>query len=197
MDIGRSLLGFAALVSLSACIGGGSSPPHYLFALDVAQPRPADDGQTLAVGQIITVALPTLPRVIATSRIAVVNGPQGVAYLPDAAWVDKPAPLFQHILLETITARGNQVALPARQAAGVNGLRLGGELTMLGLDHDAGEAVVTFDAVLGGLASGEIRSRRFQHRVATSLRDPRKAADAIAQAANAVAAEVAVWVAQN
>jgi cholesterol transport system auxiliary component len=197
MGIRRSLLGLAALASLSACIGGGSKPPAYLFALDAAQPRPADAGQRLPQGQIIAVGLPIQPRLIATSRIAVMNAPQGVAYLPDAAWVDLPAPLFQQLLAETITARGARVALPVRQLAGMDGPRLGGELTMFGLDHATNEAVVTFDATLSDSAGGDIRTRRFQHRVGTSLRDPRKAANAIEQAANGVAADIADWVAQN
>lgn len=204
MRLSQALLSLAALTSLSACIGLGSNvkPPQYLFNLSASQHRPADAGQSVAAGKLLSVTLPTQPRLLATSRIPVINAPNGVAYLANAAWVDTPAPLFQRLIAETITAQNSAapliiVALPARQAGSTDGPRLGGELTMFGLDHATNEAVVIFDATLTGPTDVSVRSRRFEHRTQANLSNPQLAAKAIEASANAVAAEVATWVAEN
>ncbi len=204
MRFSHALLSLAALTSLSACIGlgGKSKAPQYLFNLTASQHRPADAGQSVAAGKLLSVTLPTQPRLLATSRIPVINAPNGVAYLADAAWVDTPAPLFQRLLAETITAQHSTgdhiiVALPARQAGSTDGPRLGGELTMFGLDHASNEAVVIYDATLTGPTDVSVRSRRFEHRTPADLSQPRLATKAIEASANAVAAEVATWVAEN
>lgn len=197
MSIRHALMGFTALISLSGCIGGGGKPPAYLFNLTPSQPRTADSGQAVAGLDIVAVNVPLVPRMLATSRIPVINGLMGVAYLKDAAWIDLPAPLFQRLLADTITASGGRVALLSRQASGIAGPRLGGELSMFGLDAATGETVIIYDAVLTGHADGKVRTRRFLYRAPASLSDPRQAARALETGANQVAAEVASWIAQN
>ena len=62
-----------------------------------------------------------------------------------------------------------------------------------GLDADASEAVVIYDAILARGADA-VESRRFEARVPVAAIDAASAPDALNRAANQVAVDVAAWV---
>jgi len=125
----KSLSMVASLGLLSACVSfGGGTPPAFLLSLAPAT--------TLAAGAVrrgpksgsVVVRLPTTPQNINTLRVPVQTNNTGIAYLKDAVWVEKPAQLFQDLLIEIIAAKNNRLVLTSAQASGEADIYLAGEL---------------------------------------------------------------------
>ena len=193
MKTTRLFAALAAAAALSGCISFGSKPPPYLLRLtpEAAQPTAARAAPT---EQAITVVVPTVGQELRTQRVPVRTvGGTHVAYLEDAQWVDLPAPLFARLLSETIGARTGRVVLDPKQFTFDPGQRLTGTLQSFGIDADAMQAVVVYDAAVARGAEA-VETRRFEARVPIAAIDAASAADALNRAANQVAAEVAAWV---
>ena len=187
----RFLLAFPALLALSGCFGG--SAPSQLLTLTPSEMRPASAPRSAGQGEAITVAVPSLPQALRTTRIPVYVSETVVQYLKDADWVENPGPLFGRLLGETIAARTGRVVLDPSQYSHDPGTRLSGQLLRFGLDPAAMQVVVTYDAAMARGTSGGVVTNRFEARVHVAAATPEAVAPALNQAANQVADEVAAW----
>lgn len=187
----RTIIAAAAALVLSACFGGGA--PDELLTLRADQTRPVGDARSAGPGEAITVAEPTVPVALQTTRVPVYVAPQTIQYLKNAFWSDDPSELFRAVVSETVSARTGRVVLDPGQFTHEPGTRLTGQLLMFGLDADRMEAVALFDAVLErGRAA--VTTQRFEARVPVAAAQPALVAPALNQAANQVAVQVAAWV---
>ena len=177
---------------LAGCISFGKDPPPVLLNL-TAESRVAPG--TLQSGPASTALLveePEVPQKLATNRVPVDSGPTSVAYLKGAHWVDKPAPLMQQLLAETLSARSGRLVLTDYEAAGKAREHLVGTLVEFGLDARNMEAVATYDATL--LTRGEpVGKRRFEARVPVAKAESELVGRALNEAANRIAADVVTW----
>src|SRR3546814_5571927 len=108
-------------------------------------------------------------------------------------WVDRPGCLFQRLLSETIAANTVRVVLNPDQFSGEPSTRLQGELIDFGIDARSSQAVVTYDAILLGENGATMTKRRFSATRPVSPIEPARVGRALNDAANDVAAQVAVW----
>jgi cholesterol transport system auxiliary component len=187
----RATIAAAAALALGACFGGGA--PSELLTLKAEQTRPVGNARSAGPGEAITVAEPTVPVALQTTRVPVYVAPQTIQYLRKAFWSDDPSELFRAVIAETISARTGRVVLDPGQFSHEPGTRLTGQLLMFGLDADRMEAVVLYDAVLER-SRNSIVTNRFEARVPVAAADAASVAPALNRAANQVAEEVAAWV---
>ena len=120
----RLLLPLTAALALSGCLSFGKDPPDTLMTLTSAASRPAAASRTGPASQAVTVALPTVPQELATTRVPVRTGDTALAYLKDAQWVEMPSALFSRLLSETIAATTGRVVLDPRQFSFDPGVKL-------------------------------------------------------------------------
>lgn len=190
----KPLLALPALLPLAACLGGGSAPDQ-LYTLTSAEARPAGAPRTAGQGEAITVTVPTLPQALRTTRIPVYVNDTTIQYLTEAVWVENPGALFARVLGETISARTGRVVLDPSQYSNDPGSRINGTLVKFGLDPNAMQVVIVYDAVLARSgASGGIVTNRFEARLPVAEATPAAVAPALNQATNQLAAEVAAWI---
>lgn len=182
------------LLPLAGCISFGSKPPAALLTLTPAVQLPVGESQRSNVAATITVAVPSLPQELSSSRVPVHSGGTAIAYVKDAQWVERPSQLFQRLLGDTLTAQTGRLVLSSRQSMLDPGAYLMGDLRRFGVDADTGQAVVTFDAALIRGPETVVEKRRFEARVAVSPIEAAPVGAALNQAANQVAAQVAEWV---
>ena len=183
----------SALLVLSACFGGGA--PSELLTLTAAELRPVAQPRTAGRGEAITVVVPTVPQALRTTRIPVYVSDTTVQYLKDAAWVENPGALFGRLVGEIISARTGRVVLDPSQYSLDPGTRLTGQLQRFGLDPNAMQAVVVYDAAIARGNTGGVVTNRFEARVPVAAATKEAVAPALNQAANQVADQVAAWVA--
>jgi len=181
-----------AVLMLGGCFGGAAVPDQ-LLTLTATEARPAASPQRAAPGEAITVAEPSVPQALRTTRVPVYVSETAIQYLEDAQWVENPSALFGRLVGEIISARTGRVVLDASQFTHDPGTQLTGQLQMFGLDPNGMEAVVVYDATVSRGAAG-IASNRFEARVAVPEATPAALAPALNQAANQVAEQVAAWV---
>ena len=74
------------------------------------------------------------------------------------------------------------------------GTRLTGQLLRFGLDPNAMQVVVVYDAAIARGADGGVATNRFEARVPVAEATPAAVAPALNQAANQVAEQVAAWI---
>ena len=189
-----TLAAMAALLLLGGCLGGAEIPDQ-LLTLTSEQSRPAATPQSAAPGQTITVVEPSVPQALRTTRVPVYVSETAIQYLQDAMWIENPGALFGRLVGETISARTGRVVLDPSQFTHDPGIQLTGQLQMLGLDPNAMEAVIVYDATIARGEAG-VSTNRFEARVAVAEATPEAVAPALNQAANQVAEQVAAWVVQ-
>jgi len=183
---------FASL-ALSACFGGGA--PDALLTLTPAETRPAAQPRSAGQGEAITVVAPTVPQALRTTRVPVYVSETVVQYLKDAVWVENPGPLFGRLLGETISARTGRVVLDPAQYSHDPGTRITGTLVKFGLDPNAMEVVIVYDAAMArGGPTGGVVTNRFEAHLPVAAATPAAVAPALNQAANQLAVQVAAWV---
>ncbi|WP_235536951.1 ABC-type transport auxiliary lipoprotein family protein [Sphingomonas sp. Root241] len=180
--------------SLSGCISFGGKPPKSLLTLTPAAALPVGESQRSNVAATITIAVPSLPQELASSRIPVHSGGTAIAFVKDAQWVERPSQLFQRLLGDTITAKTGRLVLSSRQSMLDPGAYLMGELRRFGVEEETKEAVVTYDAALIRGPESVVEKRRFEARVQVTEIEAASAGAALNDAANQVAAQVAEWV---
>jgi cholesterol transport system auxiliary component len=184
----------AAAIPLSACVSFGAKPPPSLLTLTAASALSANPGRAVNAAQAIAVAVPTVPQVIATTRVPVSVNNTAIAYVENAVWVEAPARLFQRLLSETITAKTGKTVLDPKQTALVPAMQLSGQLLRFGVDEASSDAVIVYDAVLTRDAGKTVMTRRFEARSKATTISAKPVGEALNVAANSIAAEIATWV---
>ncbi|WP_336297166.1 ABC-type transport auxiliary lipoprotein family protein [Sphingomonas sp. 7/4-4] len=155
---------------------------------------PVGESQRSNVAATITIAVPSLPQELASSRVPVHSGGTAIAFVKDAQWVERPSQLFQRLLGDTITATSGRLVLSSRQSMLDPGAYLMGDLRRFGVEEETKEAVVTYDAALIRGPETIVEKRRFEARVPVTEIEAAPVGAALNQAANQVAAQVAEWV---
>jgi cholesterol transport system auxiliary component len=183
----------AASIVLSACVSFGTKAPPSLLVLTATAGVQGGAVQSGAPSDALIVLLPEVPRKIDTNRVPISIDDSNVAYLKDAVWADKPARMMQLLLMETFSAKTGRLVLNEVDAGGKAQQFLSGTLMEFGIDSQAMEAVVVYDAVK--LVRGQvIEKKRFEAREAVSAIEPGPAGTALNKAANSLAAEMALWI---
>lgn len=194
-SIGRTLLVLALAAATAGCVSfGGKAPPRLLtIASDVR--AHAGVASTTPSASAIFVDVPSVPKALATPRVAVRESSTAFAYVKDAIWVDLPARQFQSVLAETIRVRSNRLVLDPDQYLASSGHILKGDLTEFGVDASTNRAVVTYDASIRSPNGETVTHQRFTASVPIGKIDANSVAPAINQASNQVAIAVADWIA--
>lgn len=188
------LLVAIAAVTLSGCIGLGSKPPPFLLTLDPAAAPQSGTARTAAEAATLTILIPTAPQKLRTTRIPVQQDDTSVTYVKDAQWVEAPQRLFQRLVSETVAARTSRVVLDEGQYLTAPGEQLAGQLMEFGVDARSNEAVVAYQAMLVSAGGKTVTQRRFEVREAIGGKvEAKPVGEALARAANKVAADVAGW----
>ena len=178
---------------LAGCLSLGGETPDQLLTLTPARTAPAGAGSTGQSDAALAVLEPSAAQRLNVTRVPVQMSDSSLAYLQDAVWVERPARLFQNLLVETIRAKGSRLVVREGDL-GYNAVtNLSGELLDMGYDVATGSVVVRYDGVLQ-LPDGRVQTRRFESRVPGIPADAVSVAPALNQAANQVADEVAEWV---
>jgi cholesterol transport system auxiliary component len=179
--------------ALGGCINlglGTSKSPPAMMTLR-ADSTPAD-GSTLSgkADAALSVREPETEAKLAVLRVPVAIDASRVAYLKQALWVERPSRLFQHLLAETLRARGKQLVVEGDN--GMHGPILAGRLLDFGYDAASASALVRYDASYQ-LPDGTTRTRRFEARVDHVAPSAGEVGPALNQAANQIAKAVADW----
>lgn len=189
----RTSLLILPLVLLGGCLGlGGGKQPATLIALSANAAPAAGTGFAGKQEDALVVLEPEVDRKLAVLRVPVrVNG-SSIAYLADAAWVERPARQFRGLLAETLRASGKRLVLEDDGTGGQAAQRLGGRLVDMGYDVAEQAVVVRFEAIRS-TRGGAVETRRFESVIPSVSAKPETIAPALNRAANAVAADVAAW----
>jgi cholesterol transport system auxiliary component len=190
----KPFLAAAIALPLAACVSFGEAPPARLLTLTADQAVRADQPRTASSGQVITILVPTVPQALATTRVAVNDGPNAIAYVKDAAWSEAPARLFRALLAEKVSAVTGRVVLDPRQSSLDPGVRVTGQLQRFGYDAPQAQAVAVYDAVLSRRADAPVETRRFEARVPVATSDGAAVASGLNTASNQIATELAAWI---
>lgn len=182
------------LAALAGCVslGGGGKPPKFLLSLSADKPVAAGALASGTPATTIVVLEPDTSQKLAVVRVPVQVTDTSVAYLVDAAWVERPSRLFRGLIAETLRTRTTGLVLEDSQTAAPGGLRLGGQLVDMGYDARSGSVVVRYDA-LRTMADGTVQSRRFESVVPGIAPKAEFVGPALNKAANDVARQVADW----
>lgn len=179
------------LASLSGCVSIGAKPPGTLLSLTPEAEPAVGASSSGTLGDATVVMEPAAAAPVSVLRIPVQINTASVAYIKGTQWVERPSRAFQHLIAETLRARGKGLVVEADR--GTTGTRIGGRLLAMGFDVPTRSAVVRFDA-MKWLPDGRIETRRFESSVAGIDPDPDAIGPALNHAANKVAAEIADWV---
>ena len=193
MTISRPAILLAAPLALAGCIsiGNGEAPPALLTLTPDAQIQ-SGTGPSGEATSALTVMRPETPGSLAVTRVPVQVDASTIAYLKDAVWVDRPAKLFQNLLVTTIRERSGRLVLDDVESRGGTGVTLRGTLRDFGYDAQSGSVVVTYDAIRE--SEGQLQTRRFSASVPGVLAETGPVGSALNEAANQVALEVADWI---
>lgn len=191
MSLQRKLILIGLAASLGACFGGGKAPAT-LFTLSPSAPDPQQMSRSAAAGNAVTIAVPVIDKALRTPRVAVDLGTQ-IQYIKGVQLVDMPDKLFQQLVSETVRRTTNRVVLDPRQTAFDPGLVVAGQLQKFGYDSATGQAVVQYDATLSTQGGAHVEARRFTGTAAADGTS-RTMPQALNQAANQVALDVAKWI---
>ena len=185
------LAGAAALL-LAGCISFGEEPPPALLTLTPDAQIETGTGPSGDATAALTVMRPETPGSLAVTRVPVQVDASTIAYLKDAVWVDRPAKLFQNLLVTTIRERTGRLVLDDVESRAGTGVILRGTLRDFGYDASSGSAVVTYDAIRE--SNGRLETRRVTSRISGIPAEASPVGNALNTAANAVALDVAEWI---
>ncbi|AJP74632.1 ABC-type transport auxiliary lipoprotein family protein [Sphingomonas hengshuiensis] len=181
-------------IPLAGCISIGAKAPEALLTLSPDTPVAVGESQRSNVAATITIAVPSVPQELSSSRIPVHANGTAIAFVKDAQWVERPSQLFARLLSDTVTSRTGRLVLSSRQSMLDPGAYLMGDLRHFGVEESTREAVVTYDAALIRGSEKVIEKRRFEARVPVAAIEAAPVSIALNQAANQVATQVADWV---
>ena len=183
----------ALALSVSGCLSFGSKPPPTLLTLTPATAIPAGTVTSGNPKTAIMVMEPETDQRLAVVRVPVQVDDTNVAYVKNAAWVERPARLFRALLAETLRSKTNALVLEDSQAAANTGVRLSGRLIDMGYDARTSSVVVRFEAIRSS-TGGAVMTKRFESVIPGIQAKPEFIGPALNQAANDVAGQVAAWV---
>lgn len=175
-----------ALLALTAC--GGAA----LDAYSLSAPRESLTGRASTRQMIVNEPVAGAP--YDGERIVVRTGPEAVAYLKGAQWVDRLPRLVQTTMVQAFeNARLlRSVGRPGERF--VADVSLTSEIRRFDIDVDAGEAVVEISAKIVAEGSGRIIAARiFAARAPASASDGKEAAAALDRALGRMLRELVAW----
>lgn len=182
-------------VALSGCISLGGKVPPDLYRLTPDLTAPVGATASGPLSSAIVVLDPDADRSLDVLRVPVRVNASSLAYLKDAAWVEKPAREFRSLLAETIRARTGQLVVEGNDYAGTGKLVISGRLQEMGYDAGKQAVVVLFDAMQSGAnGGGEVVTKRFEAQVNNVAPNSKAVGPALNEAANDVARQVADWI---
>jgi len=189
----KALLPALLALPLAGCLGGlGGKAPDELYTLTPVRVAPAGASTTAQATTALAILEPNVGQRLNVTRIPVQMTDSTLAYLKDAVWVEKPAKLFQTLVVESVRAKGNRLVVREGDL-GYNAItQLSGTLLDMGYDVASGSVVVRFDGVLQS-PDGRVQTRRFESRVSGVAAEASAVGPALNQAANDVADQVAEW----
>ncbi len=185
----------AAPLALAGCISFGEDPPPALLTLTPDAQIQTGTGPSGNATGALTVMRPETPGSLAVTRVPVQVDASTIAYLKDAVWVDRPAKLFQNLLVTTLRERTGRLVLDDVESRTGTGVILRGTLRDFGYDARSGSAVVTYDAIRE--SNGQLETGRFTSSISGIPAEARPVGKALNTAANAVALDVAEWIGGN
>jgi cholesterol transport system auxiliary component len=181
-------------LTLTGCVKLTGKAPPQLLNLTSSLSLPANEVRAITASESIQITVPTTPQAYANNRVAVADGPVSLAYVKDAVWVEPPARLFQRLLAETVAAKTGKIVLDVRQVPVEPALQLGGQIKVFGIDARASDAVIIYDATFSRAKGKGLETRRFEAHVPVSQITAMASGNALNQAANKVAGDVAEWI---
>jgi cholesterol transport system auxiliary component len=185
----------SALLASAGCVSLGSKPPDQLFSLSADARAPAGDiGRGSPAGSLLVLD-PEVDRRLDVNRIPVQIDASSMAYVKGAVWVERPSHLFRRLLAETIRAKSGRLVLEGGEAGVLAKTTLSGRLAEMGYDAGSQSAIVRYDALRSN-ADGTLAERRFEATVPGVSPKAEAIAPALNTAANAIAVQVADWMAQ-
>lgn len=186
----RTLAALIAPLALGGCLSFGPKVPDKLFDLTADAPAPAGSAQSGSLANALVIEVPETGLELDVTRVPVQIDNANVAYLKKAAWVERPARLFRHLLVETIRGRGNRLVFEEQPGNG-NSEVLSGRLLDMGYDARQQAVVVRYEGVR--TRGGQATTRRFES-VQPGIPAKKEAVGpALNRAANDVARQVADW----
>ena len=193
MRLIKSSAVLALALALAGCLSFGAKPPPTLLTLTAATVVPAGTVTSGDPKTAIMVMEPETDQRLAVVRVPVQIDDNNVAYIKNAAWVERPARLFRALLAETLRSKTGALVLEDSQAAANVGIRISGRLIDMGYDARTSSVVVRFEAIRSS-TGGTVMIKRFESVVPGVQAKPEFIGPALNQAANDVAAQVAAWI---
>lgn len=181
-------------LALSGCISLGGKVPAQLLRLTPEKTAPAGATASGKLSDAIVVMDPVADRSLDVLRVPVRVDASNLAYLKDAAWIEKPSRAFRGLLAETIRAETGRLVVEGDDFEGAGETFVSGRLLEMGFDARSSAVVVRFDAVRSGAPGGEVVTRRFEAAVNGVEPKAKYVGPALNKAANDVARQVADWV---
>ncbi len=186
---------FVVLAAISAGLGGcvsiGAKPPGTFLSLTSDAVPAVGSSSSGTLSDATVVVEPGAAAPVSVLRIPVQIDATSVAYIKGTQWVERPSRAFQHLLADTLRARGKGLVVEIDR--NTTGTRIGGRLLAMGFDVPTRSAIVRFDA-MKWLPDGRIETRRFESTVPGVDAEPDVIGPALNRAANKVAGEIADWV---
>jgi cholesterol transport system auxiliary component len=140
-----------------------------------------------------------VPAELAIERILVRPDPQTVEYLTGARWTDRPNRLMRTLVMDALKSLPGITVLGPAQIDLAGDLRVTGRLTSFHIEAQGSrrQAVVVLEALLIARKGNRLAdTRTFSASVPVAGTRPADFAGALNRAANTVATDVTVWVAQ-
>jgi cholesterol transport system auxiliary component len=191
----------ATMLLLGSCgplvqIGAKGPPAASLLLIEATPSAATPETPAQLNGPTIAVALPQLPSMLQTLRVAVRTDDNEIQYLSAASWAETPSRLVQRLLADTLSARGLAV-IDRTQASARPDAALSGTLREFTLDvRGSGTSVVRvrYDAQLARFgAARPLAIRRFEAMEPVASEAPADVAAALSRATNRLAADLADW----
>lgn len=182
----------APALALAGCVSFGGEVPDSLLTLTPDITAPAGSGQSGTRENAIAIHEPEVPAEVDVLRIPVKLNSSNIAYLEDAAWVEKPARLFRRLLAETVRVRGNRLVIDGDDPSFFASTHLRGTLREFGYDASRSTVIVRFDAIRQN-EGGTVETQRFEAIEEGIAPSAGPVGMALNRAANSVAQQAADW----
>lgn len=192
-NLTRTAATVGAVALLAGCVSFGPRAPDKLLTLTASNAAPAGSSSTGAEGNAIAITDFEASAGIDVLRVPVrINGSE-LAYLKDAVWVERPQRLFRRLVAETVRARTDRIVIDGDDPGVAATVRVTGVVREFGYDAPTSSVVVRFDATRMEPGGAAVTTRRFEAVVPGVAAESGPVGQALNQAANQVAGEIAAW----